>query len=158
MMAVALEVAPRIGIVGLVRAWCVPMLINVFSPSLLGVPMVRELERPRIDRTAGEGTLGKVHAFLEGAAGSAFLRWVVAGALFTAALRLVQIVGLARIGRHGGLPIGPTLYLIAVCSYFLVVTGSHANVRYRLPLEPTLSVFLAAGLVWLVDVARDRKF
>ncbi len=41
--------------------------------------------------------------------------------------------------------------------YILAVTGPIAGVKYRLPIEPTLTVFLTTALLWAVDAWRRRR-
>ncbi len=67
-------------------------------------------------------------------------------------LRGAEFAAMARIGRT--LAIGPALFLLVVAGYILAVTGPVAGVKYRLPIEPTLTVFLAPALLWAVDAGR----
>jgi 4-amino-4-deoxy-L-arabinose transferase-like glycosyltransferase len=155
--AVALAALPEIGVLSVARAWLTVAAINLFSPAVIALPNVRALERPHLDDTRGDGPLGRIAAFAANTAHSAYFRWLLAGGLGLLLVRGVQLVGLMRIGRPGGLPRAPSLYLLAAAAYFVAVTGAFANVRLRLPLEPLLSVLLAAGLVWLGDQRRARS-
>jgi hypothetical protein len=147
----------ELGLVGLAEAWFVGTAINLGAPALIAVPPVADMARPHFYETSGGGAFGKVAAFVAKAAGSPFFWLMLPALVWTAAARVVALAGLARIGRPGGLPLGPALYLIAVAGYFIAVTGPVTGVKYRLPLEPILILLLASGLMWLADLCKARR-
>jgi len=73
---------------------------------------------------------------------------VAAGLTFLA--RLIALPAVLQI-RSGRLRAGPSLYMLASAAYVLAVTGPITGVKYRIPLEPCLDIFLAAGVIWLLD-------
>jgi 4-amino-4-deoxy-L-arabinose transferase-like glycosyltransferase len=138
----------RLGVTGLAKAWIAGAVINLGAPALVSVPLVAGLERPHFYETPGTSAVDKVWAFGRRAAGSRFF-WLMLPALaWVAASRAVELGGLLAIGRGGGLPLGPSLYLLAVALYFLAVTGPVTGVKYRLPIEPLLILLLAESGVW----------
>ena len=59
--------------------------------------------------------------------------------------RLVQLVGIAVVWRHGGLL--PVLCLFGLwIAYVIAIDGPVASPKYRLPVEPPLMVLAGAGL------------
>jgi hypothetical protein len=68
--------------------------------------------------------------------------------------RAIELWALVRIGRAGGLALGPASYLIAVGLYFVLITGPVTGVKYRLELEPLLTLLLASG--WMAISRRVR--
>jgi len=125
----------EIGVPGLVKAWALSTPVLLAAPSLVAVPQIAGLERPL------------------------YLRWLLLGALVTATLRLLQLAGLARIGRPDGLPWGPTLFLLGFAAYSLVVGGPYAKtvIRYRIAVEPLLVILLAAGIQWAAAALKTRR-
>lgn len=139
----------QLGVAGLAKAWLGGALINLAAPALVSVPPVATLERPHFYETPGTGAVDKVWAFGRRAAGSTFF-WLMAPALvWMAASRVLELGALGAIGRSGGLPLAPSLYLLAVALYFLAVTGPVTGVKYRLPLEPLLILLLAESAAWI---------
>jgi 4-amino-4-deoxy-L-arabinose transferase-like glycosyltransferase len=143
-MAKAASKALReLGVAGLAKAWAAGALINLGAPALVSVPPVASLERPHFYETPGTSAVDKVWAFARSAAGSTFFWLMLPALLWTAVSRALQLGGLAAIGRRGGLPLGPSLYLLAVALYFLAITGPVTGVKYRLPIEPLCILLLA---------------
>lgn len=125
----------EVGLAGMLEAWALSIPVLMAAPSLVGVPQIARLER------------------------SSYLSWLAIGGLFTAALRLLQLTGLTRIGRAGGLAVGPSVYLLVVAAYIVVVGGPYAKtvIRYRIPVEPLLVILLAAGIDWTATALRRRR-
>ena len=139
----------QLGVAGLAKAWLAGAVINLGAPALVSVPTVAARERPHFYATPGAGAVAKLWTFARRAAGSTFFWLMVPALALTAALRLLQLGGLFAIGRPGGLPLGPSLYLLAVALYFIAVTGPVTGVKYRLPIEPLLILLLAESGVGL---------
>jgi 4-amino-4-deoxy-L-arabinose transferase-like glycosyltransferase len=147
----------ELGVVGLSRAWLAGTLINLGAPALISVPSVAGLARPHFYETPGAGAIDKVLAFARRAAGSTFFWLMVPALLWMAVSRVLQLGGLAMIGRTGGLPLGPSLYLLAVAGYFIAVTGPVTGVKYRLPIEPLLILLLAESGRWIATRWRASR-
>jgi len=146
----------QLGVMGLAKAWLAGVTINLGAPALVSVPPVAGLERPHFYETPGTGVVDKVWAFGRRAAGSTFFWLMVPALIWMAASRALELGGLFAIGRSGGLPLGPSLYLLAVGVYFLAVTGPVTGVKYRLPLEPLLILLLAESGLWIAARRRAR--
>jgi 4-amino-4-deoxy-L-arabinose transferase-like glycosyltransferase len=139
----------ELGPLGLAKAWLSGTIVNLGAPALISVPAVSEFERPHFYETPGHGMIDKAGNFAARAAGSAFFWLMVPAVLWTLLSRLLELLAVFRVGRPGGLPLGPLLYFAAVALYFIAITGPVTGVKYRLPLEPLLIILLASALVWL---------
>ncbi|MGH6954861.1 MAG: glycosyltransferase family 39 protein [Alphaproteobacteria bacterium] len=142
--AVARDALAEMGPGAVLGAWAAGIAINLAVPAILAVPPVQALERPRFYATPGRSAADKVRNYISTAGGGLFFWIVVPAAVLAAVVRLIQLAGLARIGRE--LPVGPTLWLLLGVAYVLVVTGPVTGVKYRLPIEPVLVILLAAAL------------
>ena len=129
--------------------------INPFTPSIIAAPKIRAMDRPDFYDTQGETVVERIWLLLSGTRNLPFTALVVLAVLLTVILRGAEFAAMARIGRT--LAIGPALFLLVVAGYILAVTGPVAGVKYRLPIEPTLTVFLATALLWAVDAWRRRR-
>ncbi len=154
-MSVAAEALREMGVLNLAKAWGAGAAINLFTPSIIAVPKIRAMDRPRFYDTQGETVVEKIWLFLSDTRNPPFTALVVLAILLTVILRGAEFAAMARIGRT--LAIGPALFLLVVAGYILAVTGPVAGVKYRLPIEPTLTVFLATALLWAVDAWRRRR-
>ena len=154
-MAVAAEALGEMSVWDLAKAWGAGAAINLLAPSIMTVPKISTMDRPRFYETEGGTAVGKIWAFLSDTRNRLFTALVIPAALLTAFLRGVELTAMARIGRL--LPAGRALFLLVVAGYILAVTGPVTGVKYRIPIEPTLTVFLAVALVWAVDAWRRRR-
>jgi len=146
----------QLGVMGLAEAWLAGAMINIDAPALVSVPPVARLERPHFYEAPGTNAIDKVWAFGRRAAGSTFFWLMVPALAWIAVSRALELGGLFAMGRSGGLPLGPSLYLLAVALYFLAVTGPVTGVKYRLPIEPLLILLLAESGVWIAARRRAR--
>jgi hypothetical protein len=74
--------------------------------------------------------------------------------VLTAVLLPLALVGLVVAWRGDPLL---TIIGVGLCGYFLLITGPVIGPKYRLPMEPFLTLFQAAGVVWLMDRARRAR-
>lgn len=135
-------------------AWSAGAMLNLFSPSLSAVPLVRNMERTRFYEVPGRTPVEKVWNFLSRSSSSSYLAWMIPAIVLTVVVRGVLVWGiLCGAGRR--LIAGDALlYLLAVGLYILAITGPVVGVKYRLPLEPMLILLTAAGLHYLFRRAR----
>lgn len=127
----------------LVKAWLFGMVKNLFSPALVDLSYLLEIERPHFFYTEGRTPVEQVINFLRNMPG--IFGWALLGSLAVTALsRLIQLWGLVVCLRRrawDGLLIG--LFI----GYFLMVSGPIGYAKYRLPFEPLLIILLAIGLL-----------
>lgn len=148
------------GLWPIVKAWSVGSIINITSPGIISSPLVRRMVRPSFISTPGANPVEKIWNYfsanklftlvmLPAAALTGFL-WLVAG------LSLLQLYPRTSRLSHDKaccfLDPAQTLFLLIVGAYILAVTGPVVGVKYRLPLEPMFNIFLAASLLWCIDL------
>ena len=135
----------ELGLGGLAHAWLDGSAINLATPALVAVPPISRLERPHFYATPGAGIIDKLANIARRGAGSLFFWLMVPATAATLLCRAIELWALVRIGRAGGLALGPASYLVAVALYFVLITGPVTGVKYRLELEPFLTLLLASG-------------
>ncbi len=149
----------ELGPYALTKAWAVGTVINLVSPAVISSPVVRAMERPSFTETPGANPAHKIWNYL--ATNMAFTAVVLPAVVLTALSRILAGLGLLQLwsrkgsfSREGaGQTLAPSqmVFLMVVSTYFFAVTGPIVGVKYRLPLEPALDIFLAAGLLWIFD-------
>ncbi|MEX2650554.1 MAG: glycosyltransferase family 39 protein [Alphaproteobacteria bacterium] len=151
-MAVARAAAAQLGVVRLAKAWLAGATVNLAAPSVFAVPPIQRLERPSFYATPGDGLMAKLANYVTSTRSSLVLALLAGSVAATLAVRLVQLVGL--FARRRELAGAAWLFLLLVAAYVVVVTGPVTGVKYRLPLEPLLTILTAAGLVRLWPAGR----
>ena len=132
------------------RIWVQGAAINLAAPAILIDPRVRALPKPSFAETAGDGARDRIERYLD-KSGGAYLSSLLFGLAFAALAGAAQIWGAACLLRTR-----PWIALaaLALVAYVLAVTGPVTGPKYRLPAEPALIVFAAAGLA---DLSRRLK-
>ena len=117
---------------------------------MISDPRVRALPKPSFAETAGDGARDRIERYLD-KSGGAYLSSLLFGLAFAALAGAAQIWGAACLLRTR-----PWIALaaLALVAYVLAVTGPVTGPKYRLPAEPALIVFAAAGLA---DLSRRLK-
>ena len=157
-MPVAKNAILELGAWKIIKAWAVGSAINISAPAIISVPLVSKMERPSFYETAGDTPIAKIINYFTKTSSRLFVVLILLAGFATALARVLQLVGLFRIGRSQGLPSAPCLFLIATAVYFLAVTGPVTGVKYRLPIEPFLVILLAEALltIWTRFIKSDR--
>lgn len=146
--ALAGEVLRELGPVAMVKAWLYGAAINLGSPVASIFPPLAQLPRTGFFATPGGSMPEKVVNFLFRSDNAVFAWAVLGGILGVAVVRLVQMRGaLALLTQRRMLSV--LLLLLSWVVFILLVSGPVASPKYRLPIEPVLTVFAAAGYVAL---------
>ena len=129
------------------KAWLVGAVTNLAAPPIISDPRVRALPKPSFAETAGDGARDRIELYLAKSDG-AYLASLLFGLAFAALAGAAQLWGAVSLLRTR-----PWIALacLALIAYVLAVTGPVTGPKYRLPAEPALIVFAAAGLA---DLAR----
>jgi 4-amino-4-deoxy-L-arabinose transferase-like glycosyltransferase len=128
----------------LARAWGYGAVINLGTPAIILSPPILQLPRTGFYGTPGATMPAKMWNFLF-RSDSALYAWVLLiGIAGVAAIRLVQLCGLAAILGNAK-DFASLLLLAGWCAFILLINGPVAQPQYRLPLEPVLCVLTAAG-------------
>ena len=139
---VATDILREFGFVAVLKAWSVGSAINLFAPSLAYAPAVRSMDNPSFYGMEGDGAVEKLWNYMNQSGGGLYLSTLVVGTLSSALFLLLAFVGgwksLSTIPR-------PLFFLLLLfIGYFLAVTGPIIGVKYRIPIEPILTLFIAA--------------
>lgn len=154
--AVASAALWEMGPYSLAKAWVVGTAINIISPAIISSPPIRNMERPSFVGTEGSDPVQKIWNYLS--ANKAFTFVMLPAVVLTAFCRLVAGLSLLQLHQRKWevpeqlLALAQTIFLLLVTAYIFTVTGPITGIKYRLPLEPALDIFLAAGSLWFFDV------
>ncbi|MBF0186320.1 MAG: glycosyltransferase family 39 protein [Magnetococcales bacterium] len=144
----AKEAFQNLGVWKMVYGWSVGGGINIMSPSISSLPAVIGMERPRFYTTEGSHFGTKIWNFLTHPDNRLYLALMIPAILLTLLLRLLALMGAIAWLRGRGFDRWSLWYLVPAFGYILAVTGPVVNAsRYRLPLEPTLIVMTAIGVL-----------
>jgi len=129
------------GVVNILKAWTVGSLINILAPSLAYAPMVRSMKHPSFYQTTGDGVIDKILNYVQDASGVLYLSILVVGTIFSVVFLLLSIFGIYK-----SIMIFPpitTASFLLLMVYFFLITGPIVGIKYRLPIEPILTLFAA---------------
>jgi len=147
------EILLELGIVSIVKAWTVGSIINLLAPSLSYAPVVRSIKHPSFYETAGSGAIEKLWNYIQNSDTWVYLLILAVGTIvsslfvFLALAGIVKVVTSIRSNKENNIqPIVISMLLI-LAGYFLAITGPIIGVKYRLPLEPILTLFVTYFLI-----------
>jgi 4-amino-4-deoxy-L-arabinose transferase-like glycosyltransferase len=139
------EALAELGLVAVGKAWLRGAAINVAAPGIILSPPLYHLPRTGFYATVGTSFSEKVIKFLLYSDNAAYAWALLLGLLGVGVVRLIQLSGLVAmiIRREISLPV---LGLLGGWFVFiLLANGPIASPKYRLPLEPLLTVLTGAG-------------
>jgi hypothetical protein len=128
------------------HAWTVGAVINFLSPSAAFAPIVREMEHPSFYATPGYGVVEKLINYVTSTNGLVYLIIIISGTLISFIFIVASLAGLYSILKSD--PSSEQKNAILILSvflivYFLAITGPIVGVKYRLPLEPIMVLYVA---------------
>jgi len=142
---VAKDILREFGFIALLKAWSAGSVINLFAPSLAFAPAVRSMDHPSFYGMEGDGAVEKLWNYMSESGGGIYLSILVVGTLSSALFLLLAFVGWWKLLSTA--PRALFFLLLLFVGYFLAVTGPIIGVKYRLPIEPILTLFIA-GINW----------
>ena len=144
------EALAQSGLVAAIKAWTYGSIINMAAPGIMLSPPVLNLPRTGFYYVTGSTIIGKIFNFLSQSAASAYI-WIALPALAgVAAIRFVQLVGLYALIRERR-QLAALVLLVLWIGFVLFVNGPIVSPKYRLPIEPALAIFTAAGFCLIRD-------
>jgi len=150
-MKVAKELLMELGFLNILHAWSAGAVINLLTPSVAYSPIVRAMEHPSFYATPGNGAIEKLLNYVSNTTGLLYLLIIIFGTITSLLFLIISIFGLYRmiksrwIDRRNSKEI--LLFLLFTVVYFIAITGPIVGVKYRLPIEPIMTVFLSYALV-----------
>lgn len=126
-----------------VAAWATGAAMNLAAPPLISDPRVRALDKPSFSETPGATIQARIANYLFADIG-AYQIVLLTGLGFMALALSLQGWGVLLLVRRRP---WAAFYAGGLILYFLLANGPVAAPKYRLPMEPALIVFAAAGLL-----------
>ncbi|MFC1825313.1 ArnT family glycosyltransferase [Thermodesulfobacteriota bacterium] len=126
----------------ILKAWFFGIVKNLFSPAIIDLSSLLNIERPHFFYTEGKTALERAWNFVKGMKG--WFGWAMIGSMIALALcRILQAWGLLWMMKN---KLWESLFLILIIGYFLLISGPVGYAKYRLPFEPILIIFMAIGI------------
>lgn len=143
---VAMSILKELGWANLVKAWCVGSVVNLAAPSAAFAPAVRAMKHSSFYETDGRGILEKIIKYVTNSTAASYLVILALGSVTSLIFLLGAVVGWWQFLRVSisTLATEDKAILVAfsfVVAYFLLITGPIIGVKYRLPIEPIMTVF-----------------
>jgi len=149
-MKVAKEALLELGLLNVLHAWSAGALINFLSPSAAYAPVVRAMDHPSFYATSGDGAIEKLINYITNTNGFIYLMIIVVGSLISLIFLVVSMFGaykMIKFPQPGRWNKGTILFLLFIIIYFVAITGPIVGVKYRLPMEPIMTIFFSYALV-----------
>ena len=142
--SVGKDILNDLGFLNTLKAWVVGSTINLLAPSVSYAPALRAMEHPSFYETKGNGIVEKLFNYIKDSSGFLYLSILVVGTIISIIFTILALVGVFKM-ISAFPPITVTTLLILV-GYFLAITGPIIGVKYRLPIEPILILFVTSFL------------
>ncbi|MBT5399093.1 hypothetical protein HOL24_00970 [bacterium] len=133
------EILLEFGFVRILKAWVVGSVINLMAPSVAFAPALRSIEHPSFYSTKGNGAIDKLFNYVKSSNGSFYLLFLAIGTIASIIFTMSAFLGIFKSASE--LPHVIITILLLLVSYFLIITGPIIGVKYRLPIEPILTLF-----------------
>jgi len=154
LMLVAKDALLELGALNLAKAWTVGSIINLMSPSLAFSPVVRSMEHPSFYMTGGSGIFEKMYNYISKTNSLLYISLLFFGTVSSILFFLAAIIGFLKlISKDKTREESAILYfLFIVTMYFIAITGPIIGVKYRLPIEPIMTIFV----VYAISIIRRK--
>ena len=127
------------GFINIFKAWIVGSTINLLAPSVAYAPAIRAMPHPSFYETKGSGILEKLINYVKNTNGFLYLLILVIGTMASVTFIMLALAGVFKM--ISTLPATTLITLLLLICYFLAITGPIVGVKYRLPIEPILTLF-----------------
>ncbi len=134
------ELLFEFGFMNILKAWVVGSTINLLAPSVAYAPALRAMEHPSFYETEGSGIVDKLLQYIKNSSGLLYLSILAVGTIISIIFTILSLLGLFKI--FSSVSLVTTISLILLVCYFLIITGPIIGVKYRLPMEPILLLFV----------------
>jgi 4-amino-4-deoxy-L-arabinose transferase-like glycosyltransferase len=127
------------GFLNVLKAWIAGSTINLLAPSVAYAPALRAMEHPSFYETKGNGMVEKLFNYIKNSSGFLYLSILVVGTIISVMFSMLALAGLFKM--ISALPPITVTTLLLLVGYFFAITGPIIGVKYRLPIEPILTLF-----------------
>ena len=135
----------ELGFLNVLKAWVVGSTINLLAPSVAYAPALRAMEHPSFYETKGDGAIEKLFNYIKNSSGFLYLSILVVGTIISVIFTMLALVGVFKMIL--ALPTITVATLLLLVGYFFAITGPIIGVKYRLPIEPVLTLFVTYFLL-----------
>jgi len=133
------DVLFELGFINILKAWTVGSVINLLAPSVAFSPALRAMEHPSFYETEGNGIIEKLFNYIKNSSGFLYLSILAVGTIISVIFTMLALVGVFKM--ISALPPITVTTLLLLVGYFFAITGPIIGVKYRLPIEPILTLF-----------------
>jgi hypothetical protein len=130
----------ELGFLNMLKAWVVGSTINMFAPSVAYAPALRAMEHPSFYETEGNGIVEKLFNYIKNSNGFLYLSILAVGTIISITFTMLALIGVFKM--ISALPPITVTTLLLLVGYFFAITGPIIGVKYRLPIEPILTLFV----------------
>ena len=141
----AKDILFEFGFMSMFKAWVVGSSINLMAPSVAIAPALRAIEHPSFYETKGKGVVEKLYNYINDSNGFMYLSVLSIGTIISLLFNLVALFGVFKMAFT--LPRRIPIKLLLFIGYFLAITGPIIGVKYRLPIEPILIIFVTYAIL-----------
>ena len=149
------EILFELGFLNTLKAWAVGSIINLSAPSAAYAPVVRLMDHPSFYETKGKGIVDKLFKYMANSSGFLYLSILVISTIMSIIFTILALFGAFKM--FSALPPVTVSTLILLVCYFLTITGPIIGVKYRLPIEPILTLFVTYFLN-RIRLSKSSKF
>ena len=158
-MGIAKEVLLEFGLLNIAHAWATGTLINLISPSVAYAPIVRKMDHPSFYATIGNGAIEKLVNYISNTNALTYLFIIIVGSLFSIVFLFMFLIGLYKLmlfSRFNKNYRDVVIFSLFIIGYFFAITGPIVGVKYRLPIEPIMTLFFSYAVVNLLRRYRSK--
>ena len=160
-MQVAKEALLDLGFLNMLHAWSVGTAINLLAPSAAYAPEIRAMEHPSFYATPGDGAVEKLLNYVTNTDGLLYLSIITIATIISLVFLIISMFGFYKMTRLGWFERqnrAILLFSLFIIIYFVAVTGPIVGVKYRLPIEPIMTMFFSYTLVRFLIDKKNSKF
>jgi hypothetical protein len=144
--SVAKDILLEFGFIKILKAWAVGSTINLFAPSIAYAPVVRLMDHPSFYEMKGDGGIEKIWNYVNNSNSKFYLIVLSINAVISVLFLLLAFTGMVKLYKtlkHNKESTVQVIFimLLMLVIYFMAVTGPIIGVKYRLPIEPILTLF-----------------
>lgn len=133
--------------IAIAKAWGFGIAKNLFSPAIIDLSYLLNIERPHFFSTKGTTFFERAWNFFVSIKGP--FGFAVMGSLGILLIsRVLQMWGFILLVRRD---IWKGIFCFCLVSYFLIISGPVGYAKYRLPFEPILIILMAIGIKSLIE-------
>ena len=158
---VAKDALLDLGLFNMLHAWSAGAVINILTPSAAYAPSVRAMEHPSFYATPGNGAVEKLINYVTNTDGLFYLSIITIGTIISIVFIIIFMSGLYKMVHSAWVENRNREILLLslfIIIYFVAITGPIIGVKYRLPIEPILTMFFSYALVRFAVDKKDSKF